>query len=97
MRVLSHVRKIPWRRARQPTPVFLPGESHGQKSLEGYSPGDHKELDTTEATSACTNTYSLGLGDASGISFLQMRKLKFWRKSITLEFTQVSLEAKLRA
>ena len=32
------VRKIPWRRARQPTAVFLPRESHGQKSLAGYSP-----------------------------------------------------------
>ena len=31
------VRKIPWRRARQPTAVFLPGESHGQRSLEGYT------------------------------------------------------------
>jgi len=29
---------IPWRRAWQPTPVFLPGESHGQRSLAGYSP-----------------------------------------------------------
>ena len=42
------VRKIPWRRIQQPTPVFLPGESHGQRSLVGYSPQDHKELDTTE-------------------------------------------------
>ena len=32
------VRKILWRRARQPTAVFLPGESHGQRSLAGYSP-----------------------------------------------------------
>ena len=32
------VRKIPWRRARQPTPIFLPEESHGQRSLTGYSP-----------------------------------------------------------
>ena len=39
------VRKIPWRRARQPTPVFLPGESQGQGSLAGYSPQGHKELD----------------------------------------------------
>jgi len=31
------VEKIPWRRKWQPTPVFLPGESHGQRSLEGYS------------------------------------------------------------
>ena len=40
---------IPWRRAWQPTPVFLPGESHGQRSLMGYSPGGHKESDTTDA------------------------------------------------
>ena len=32
------VRKIPWRRSWQPTPVFLPGESHGQRSLVGYNP-----------------------------------------------------------
>ena len=44
------VGKIPWRRAWQPTPVFLPGESDGQRSLAGYSPWDHKELDRTEAT-----------------------------------------------
>ena len=44
------VSKIPWRRAWQSTPVFLPGESHGQRSLVGYSPQGHKELDTTEAT-----------------------------------------------
>ena len=34
------VRKIPWRRKWQPTPVFLPGKSHRQSSLEGYSPWD---------------------------------------------------------
>ena len=37
-------------RARQPTPVFLPGESHGQRSLVGYSPWGCKESDTREAT-----------------------------------------------
>ena len=42
------VGKIPWRRAWQPTPVFLPGESHGQRSLAGYSPWGHKESDRTE-------------------------------------------------
>ena len=42
------VRKIPWRWKWLPTPVFLPGESHGQRSLAGYSPWGHKELDTTE-------------------------------------------------
>ena len=44
------VGKIPWRRTWQPTSVFLPGEAHGQRSLVGYSPQGHKELDTTEAT-----------------------------------------------
>ena len=44
------VRKILWRRAWQPTPVFLLGESHGQRSLVGYGPWGHKELDTTEVT-----------------------------------------------
>ena len=34
--------KIPWRREWQPTPTFLPGESHGQRSLVGYSPWGHK-------------------------------------------------------
>ena len=37
-----------WRRQWQPTPVLLPGESHGQRSLVGYSSQDPKELDTTE-------------------------------------------------
>ena len=37
-----------WRRKWQPMPVFLPGESHGWRSLVGYSPWGRKELDTTE-------------------------------------------------
>ena len=43
------VGKVPWRRARQPIPVFLPGESLGQRSLVGYSPWGHKEWEMTEA------------------------------------------------
>ena len=46
----SWVTKIPWRRVWQPTPIFLPGKSHGQRSLAGYSPLGCKELDTMEAT-----------------------------------------------
>ena len=42
------VGKIPWRRKWQPTPVLLPGKSHGQRSLVGYSPWGHKESDITE-------------------------------------------------
>ena len=41
------VRKIPWRRKWLPTPVFLPGKSHGQKSLVGYSPWGLEESDMT--------------------------------------------------
>ena len=40
--------KIPWRRKWQPTPVLLPGESHGRLSLVGYNPWGCKESDTTE-------------------------------------------------
>ena len=40
--------KMPWRRGWQPAPVFLPGESCGQRSLVNYSPWGHKESDMTE-------------------------------------------------
>ena len=42
------IKKAEWRRKWQPTPVLLPGESHGQRSLVGYSPWGYKGLDTTE-------------------------------------------------
>ena len=52
------VGKIPWTRAQQPPPVFLPGESHGQRSLAGYSLQHCKELDTSEVTQcACKTVY----------------------------------------
>ena len=56
------VRKIPWRSTWQPTPVFLPGEFHGQKILVGYSPWGCKESDMTEHstrthTHVCTHIY----------------------------------------
>ena len=47
----SWVTKIPWKSEWKPTPVFLPGESHGQGNLVGYSPLGHKESDTTEQLS----------------------------------------------
>ena len=46
--VRTWVGKIPWRRKWQPTPVLLPGKSHGWRSLVGYSPWGRKESDTTE-------------------------------------------------
>ena len=53
------VGKIPRRRAWKSTPIFLPGESHGQKSLTGYSPQGCKELDPTEAPSLSLSNFSL--------------------------------------
>ena len=61
------VGKIPWRRKWQPTPVFLPGESHGQKSLAGYSPVQfssvqslsHVQLFATPRTAACQASLSI--------------------------------------
>ena len=47
--------KIPWRRKWQPPPVFLPGESHVQRSLVGYSPQGRKESDTTKHVCMLTN------------------------------------------
>ena len=44
--------KIPWRRKWKPAPVFLPGESHGQRSLVGYSPWGHKQSDMSERLSS---------------------------------------------
>ena len=47
--LIPEVGKIPWRKAWQPTPLFLPGESRRQRSLTGYSPRGRKEMDTTES------------------------------------------------
>ena len=43
------VKKIPWSRKRQPTPVFLPGKFHGQRSLAGYSLGSLKRMGHNQA------------------------------------------------
>ena len=59
--------KIPWRRKWQPTPIFLPEKSHGQRSLAGYSLQGHKELDTTEHTHNNNK-------DLSGISQCSLRE-----------------------
>ena len=50
--IRSLVWKIPWRRKWQPTPAFLPGKTHGQRRVAGYSPKGCKESDMT-------NTYTL--------------------------------------
>ena len=62
IQVQSLGQEDPWRRGWLPTPVFLPGEFNGQKSLASYSLWGHKRLDTTEQlihmrTDTHTNTY----------------------------------------
>ena len=51
------VRKISWRRAWLPNPVFLPGGFYGQRNLAGYSPWGHKESDTTEQLSTLVSSH----------------------------------------
>ena len=67
------VGKIPWKRAWQPTPVLLPGESRGQRSLEGYSPWDRKEWDTTECTQPAY-IYKLMSGSRKEVSSREQRR-----------------------
>ena len=55
------VGKIPWRKEQLPTPVFWPGEFHGQRNLAGYSPWDRKESHTTEQSS-CTKLLEVLVG-----------------------------------
>ena len=53
MQEMQEMQEDPWRRAWQPTPVSLPGESHGQRSLVGYNPWGLTESGATEH--ACTH------------------------------------------
>ena len=46
--LIPRLGRFPWRREWLPSPVFLPGEFHGQRSLVGYSPWGRKESDTTD-------------------------------------------------
>ena len=59
----------PWRRKWEPTPVFLPGEFHGQRSLEGYIPRGCKESDTTERLNIHASLLEGFPGGASGKEF----------------------------
>ena len=72
------VGKIPWRRAWQPTPVFLFGESYGQRSLEGYSPWGLKESDPADRLSAQAGRTKLGLGLMSPLVCLWLRANHFF-------------------
>ena len=57
------VEKIPWRREWLPTPVFLPGDFHGKRSLANYSPWDSKHLDMTERSTLHFSLINVHLQD----------------------------------
>ena len=88
----SWVGKILWRRRWQPTPVFLPGEFHGQRRLAGYSPWGHKELGMTEHTHTLTlllrtqHFYCRGpTWVQSLVGKLRSHKLHGWPKKIKIK------------
>ena len=64
------VRKVPWRRAWRPPPVFLPGESHGQRSLVGQSPWGHTESDSPEAIHVAFGIHMCNLESGSRVAVL---------------------------
>ena len=91
--------KIPWKREWPPTPVFLPGEPHGQRSLVGYSPWGHKKSDTTEQLTVWLFIESLN------VCLLQISVLfstvwpicwsKFKRTLITIRWQEVKPEGSI--
>ena len=76
--VQSRGGKIPCRRKWQPTPVFLPGESQGQRSLVGYNPWGHKESNRTERLSTATKQQKLykttGLRCSKGVRLIKVKE-----------------------
>ena len=68
------VGKIPWRRKWQPTPVFLPGKAHGQRSLVGSSPWGHKrvghDLATKQEQHSSLNISYISQSDSEGGQWL---------------------------
>ena len=85
------VGKIPWRKKWQPTPVFLPGESHGKRSLVGYRPQGCKDADTTEVTQHAQMNENLEkdifyLLLSSAFLHIKLAKIqKFYKLSVNVE------------
>ena len=77
-RVRSLGWEVPWRRKWQSTPVLLPGKSHGQRSLVGYSPRGCKESDPTERSSPYLNF--------SKLNNLATKSMQFSHQNLTKSF-----------
>ena len=78
---------ISWRREWLPTPVFFPVESHGQRSLEGYSPQGHKESDTIKQLSM--PTFIPHIIPTQYNTIISSRKIQHWY--ISVRYTESSL------
>ena len=76
------VEKIPWKRAWQPTPVFTPGESHGQRGLAGYSSQGHQKSNTSEVSqhSCVKQTSNTNLPHSVGLSSVAWGDVKETQK-----------------
>ena len=89
------VGKIPWRRAWKPIPVFLPGESYGQRSLVGYSPWGHRELATTKEFSMHTYANTNSFMVTTAFTLFYLKKTISGRLSNFFKFIWVELEFEL--
>ena len=67
--ILLKVQKMVWRQQWQPTPALVPGKSHGQRGLVGYSPWGHKELDTTEQLHFHFSLSCIGEGNGNPLQY----------------------------
>ena len=85
-RFVSWLKKIPWWRARQSTPIFLPRESHGQRSLAGYSPRGHKRVRNNLATEHIQGC--IGCTHQPSAQRLSTQEFLFIRLCLTWEQTE---------
>ena len=86
------VGKIPWRRKRQSAPGLLPGKSHGQRSLVGYSPWGRKESEMTEWFHFCFSCVGHSCVLIQWSTFMEHQKEKK-KKSWTELTIQVSIDS----
>ena len=80
---LPYLFPLYWRTEWQSTPVFLPGESHGERSLAGYSPWGRKESDTTEQLTLTHFSYIL--------VYLSTSKLLLHNRSVCVSYSQTTV------
>ena len=88
-------REDPLEKEWQPTPVFLPGEFHGQRSLAGYSPWSHRELDTTEQITQKRLFSSFSLSTVKAVSSAYLRLLTFFLVLLVKTVDSKAMEGKL--